>query len=88
MYGNEKEVGQGIKESGLGRKDIWITTKWSGYAPIKQSIQESLEKLGVEYVDLYLIHNSRICNGDIKGAWAQFEEVYKLGYAKSIGVSK
>ena len=88
MYRNETEVGKGIKQSGLARKDIWITTKWSGYAPIKQSIRESLEKLGLEYVDLYLIHNPRITNGDIEGTWKEMEQLHKEGLSKSIGVSK
>lgn len=88
MYRNEAEVGKGIKQSGLSRSDIYLTTKWSGYSSIKQSIRESLEKLGVEHVDLYLIHNPRITNGDIEGTWKEMEQVHKEGQAKSIGVSK
>jgi len=88
-YGNEREVGKGIKESGLARKDIWVTTKWSGVDNLsaRQSCEGSLDELGLEYVDLYLIHSVRVCNGDIPGAWRQMEELYKLGYAKRIGVS-
>lgn len=89
-YGNEEQVGQAIKESALARKELWITTKWSGTdgkdAP--QSIDESLEKLGIEYVDLYLIHHPRIAQGDIPGAWKKLEKIQKEGKAKSIGVSK
>lgn len=89
VYGNETEVGQGLKESGLARKEFWVTTKWSFAAtPCLQSCKESLGKLGLEYVDLYLIHHPRVCNGDVVGAWKQMEEVHRLGLAKHIGVSK
>lgn len=88
MYRNEAGVGQGLKLSTRHRSELYITTKWSGWAPIKQSISESLEKLAVDHVDLYLIHNPRITNGDIEGTWKELEEVYKAGQAKSIGVSK
>lgn len=74
--------------SSRARSELFVTTKWSGWAPIKQSISDSLEKLGVDHVDLYLIHNPRITNGDIEGTWKQFEEVHKEGQTKSIGVSK
>ena len=89
-YRNEAEVGQGIKESGLARKDIYVTTKWSRVDEKmpRQSCEESLDMLGLEYVDLYLIHAPRHCRGDIPGTWKQMEELYKLGYAKRIGVSK
>ncbi|ODN75577.1 hypothetical protein, variant 2 [Cryptococcus amylolentus CBS 6039] len=89
IYGNETEVGQAIKESGLSRKDIWVTTKWSGVdnkSP-RQSILESLEKLGLEYLDLYLIHHPRLTKGDIRGTWKEFEGLKKEGFVKSIGVS-
>ncbi|WOO79984.1 NADPH-dependent conjugated polyketone reductase C1 [Vanrija pseudolonga] len=88
-YGNEREVGQALKESGLSRKDVYITTKWSGTdgkGP-RQSIEESLEKLGVDHVDLYLIHHPRLTGGDIPGIWKQFEQFVKEGKTKSIGVS-
>ena len=89
-YRNELETGKGIKASGLSRKEIWVTTKWSNIDNKKprQSCEESLDKLGLEYVDLYLIHNARFVKGDIPGAWKQMEELHKLGYAKTIGVSK
>ncbi|WWC85463.1 uncharacterized protein L201_000326 [Kwoniella dendrophila CBS 6074] len=89
VYRNEEEVGQAFKESGLSRKDVWITTKWSGLddKEPKQSCEESLSKLGISYIDLYLIHHPRLCKGDIKGTWKKLEELKKLGYVKSIGVS-
>ncbi|WWC67196.1 uncharacterized protein I206_101103 [Kwoniella pini CBS 10737] len=89
VYRNEEEVGQAIKESGLSRKDLWITTKWSGVDdkdPLT-SVKESLEKLGIEYIDLYLIHHPRLTKGDIPGTWKKLEELQKAGYVKSIGVS-
>ncbi|WVQ64437.1 uncharacterized protein L199_002603 [Kwoniella botswanensis] len=89
VYRNEEEVGQALKESGLARKDVWITTKWSGVddKDPKTSCEESLQKLGIEYIDLYLIHHPRLCKGDIEGTWKKMEELKKLGYVKSIGVS-
>ncbi|KAK8844535.1 hypothetical protein IAR55_006382 [Kwoniella newhampshirensis] len=89
VYRNEEEVGQAFKESGLSRKDVWITTKWSGVdgkGP-RQSCEESLAKLGIQYLDLYLIHSPRLCNGDIEGTWKEFELLKKEGLVKSIGVS-
>jgi aryl-alcohol dehydrogenase-like predicted oxidoreductase len=90
VYANEEEAGQGIKESGLSRKDLWITTKWSGVngSTPRQACEASLEKLGVSSVDLLLIHHPRLTNGDIPGAWKKMEELHKEGKAKSIGVSK
>ena len=88
VYRNEAGVGEGVKLSPRSRSELYITTKWSGYAPIKQSMAESLEKLGIGHVDLYLIHNPRITNGDIEGTWKEFEEVHKAGHTRSIGVSK
>ncbi|TYJ54507.1 hypothetical protein B9479_004831 [Cryptococcus floricola] len=74
VYGNETQVGQAIKQSALPRTDIW-------------SILESLDKLGLEYVDLYLIHHPRLAKGDIRGTWEAFEGLKKEGFVKSIGVS-
>lgn len=51
-------------------------------------MEESLANLGLDYVDLYLVHHPRLCQGDIPGTWKQIEELHKLGMAKSIGVSK
>ncbi|KZT03666.1 Aldo/keto reductase [Laetiporus sulphureus 93-53] len=88
-YRNEAEAGVAIHESGLSREEIYITTKYSGVdgLDIDTSIQNSLKNLGVEYVDLYLIHNPRLAVPDIPTAWARMEKVQTDGYAKSIGVS-
>ncbi|KAI1798298.1 Aldo/keto reductase [Ganoderma leucocontextum] len=88
-YRNEEEAGNAIRESGLARQDIYITTKFSGRdgLGIEESIQNSLKNLGVKYVDLYLIHHPRLATPDIPTAWAKMEQLQKAGLAKSIGVS-
>jgi diketogulonate reductase-like aldo/keto reductase len=90
VYHNEEEVGQAIKASGLSRKELWITTKWSGVdgKDPRQSCDESLEMLGIKYIDLYLIHSPKLCGDDIKGKWKEMEKLHKEGKVKSIGVSK
>jgi diketogulonate reductase-like aldo/keto reductase len=88
-YGNEKSVGQAIHESGIPREEIFVTTKlWNndqGYDSALKAFDESLEKLGLEYIDLYLIHwpstNKRA------DSWRALQEIYKGGKAKAIGVS-
>ncbi|MDL2284851.1 aldo/keto reductase [Oxalobacter sp. OttesenSCG-928-P03] len=88
IYGNEEAVGAAIKKSGIDRASIFITTKlWeshSGYENAKKAFEVSLKKLGVDYVDLYLIHWPR---GDIKGSWKAMEELYEAGKIRAIGVS-
>ncbi|KAI0646243.1 Aldo/keto reductase [Trametes meyenii] len=88
-YRNEAEAGKAIRESGLKREEIFITTKFSGRdgLDIETSIQNSLKYLGVEYVDLYLIHHPRLATPDIPTAWAKLEKIKQDGLAKSIGVS-
>ena len=76
-----------MKLASLPRSDIWVTTKFSGLKTVKESIKDSLEWLGLEYVDLYLIHNPA-WGGDIKDTWREMRGVKKEGWAKSIGVSK
>ncbi len=90
MYRNEEEVGIALKESGLSRKEVWITTKWSGMdgKGCRQSCEESLSKIGIDYIDLYLIHSVSVCQGDIERAWKEMEGLVKEGLVKSIGVSK
>ena len=88
VYGNEEAVGVGIKNSGINRKDLFITSKlWvddSGYENAKKAFQTSINKLGTDYLDLYLIHRPR---GDVKGSWKAMEELYKAGKIKAIGIS-
>ena len=88
IYGNEVAVGAGIKKSGIDRKKLFVTSKlWvddSGYEKAKKAFQTSLDKLGTDYLDLYLIHRPR---GDVKGSWMAMEELYKEGRIKAIGVS-
>ncbi|OHT11217.1 aldo/keto reductase family oxidoreductase [Tritrichomonas foetus] len=88
VYGNEKEVGAAIKKSGVPRNELFIVTKcWVqdfGYESTKKAFQKSLENLGLEYIDLYLLHQAF---GDYYGAWRAVEELYEAGKIKSIGVS-
>ena len=87
-YQNEKEIGEAIKESKLKREEIYLTTKvWvqdAGYENTLQAFHQSLENLGVDYLDLYLIHQPY---GDYLGAWKALEEAYQAGKIKSIGIS-
>lgn len=88
VYGNEEAVGRAIKRSGVPREELFITTKlWissAGYEEAKKAFQVSLEKLGLDYIDLYLIHQPF---NDIYGSWRAMTELYKEGKIKSIGVS-
>lgn len=87
-YGNEEGVGEGIRQSGVDRKDIFITSKiWVsnfGYERAKASIEESLSKLGVDYIDLMLLHQPY---GDYLGAYRAMEEAYRAGKLRAIGIS-
>lgn len=93
IYGNEAGVGEGIregmKEAGISRKDLFITSKvWNadlGYESTIRAYEESLEKLGLEYLDLYLIHWP--VEGKYKEAWRALETIYNEGKVKAIGVS-
>jgi len=78
-----------LKESGLSRSDIFVTTKYSGTngLDIPTSIKNSVNSLGVSYVDLYLVHSPRLAVPDIPTCWAQMEKVKADGLAKSIGIS-
>lgn len=87
-YFNEQEVGKAIKESGIPREEIFLTSKlWLqdyGYEAAKKGIETSLKKLGLDYIDLYLIHQPY---GDVPGAWRAMEEAKANGKIRSIGVS-
>lgn len=86
-YMNEEAVGAAIKKCGVKRSDLFITTKlWvqdASYEAAKKAFETSLKKLGLEYLDLYLIHQPM---GDYTGAWRAMEELYKEGVIRSIGV--
>lgn len=87
-YLNEKAVGRAIKRSGVPREELFITTKlWiqdAGYESAKLAFSKSLEKLQLDYLDLYLIHQPF---GDYYGAWRAMEDLYREGKIKAIGVS-
>jgi 2,5-diketo-D-gluconate reductase A len=87
-YMNEVAVGNAIKNSGVARSELFITTKlWvqdTGYEKTKMAFDKSLNKLQLDYLDLYLIHQPY---GDVHGSWRAMEELYKKGKVKAIGVS-
>ncbi len=88
IYGNEEFVGEGIQQSGIKREELFITSKlWvddAGYESTKKAFETTLKKLGLKYLDLYLIHRPR---GDVKGSWRAIEELYEEGKIRAIGVS-
>ncbi|WP_200883592.1 aldo/keto reductase [Chelonobacter oris] len=87
-YFNEQAVGAAIKASGIPREEIFVTTKlWikkRGYEETLTAFQKSLDRLGLEYLDLYLIHQPI---GDIYGEWRAMEELYQAGKIRAVGVS-
>ena len=87
-YLNEEAVGKGIKQSGIAREELFITTKlWiqrNGYQGTLRAFENSLKRLQLDYVDLYLIHQPI---GDVYGEWRAMEEIYREGRIKAIGVS-
>jgi 2,5-diketo-D-gluconate reductase A len=87
-YLNEEAVGRAIKRSGVPREELFITTKlWvqdTGYERTKKAVTKSLERLQLNYLDLYLIHQPF---GDVHGSWRVMEELYREGKIKAIGVS-
>lgn len=91
IYKNEEGVGQAIKECGVPREELFITTKlWNseqGYESTLQAYEESMEKLGLDYLDLYLIHWPVPAKGKYKETWKAFEKLYKEGRVRAIGVS-
>ena len=93
MYGNEKEVGEAIAKSGLDRADVFVTSKLSNDAhepdDARRAFDRTLEALGFDYIDLFLIHwplPTRY-DGDYVSTWQTLEEFYRDGRARSIGVS-
>lgn len=98
VYQNEEAVGEAIRESGIPRREIFLTTKLpaeqKGYDIAKQCLTESLTRLGVDYVDLYLIHApwpwgnpEKDCSEGNAACWRAMQEDYKAGKARAIGVS-
>lgn len=87
-YFNEEAVGSALKKCGVAREELFITTKlWiqdAGYENAKKAFEISLKKLGLDYIDLYLIHQPF---GDYYGSWRAMEELYKQGLIRAIGVS-
>jgi 2,5-diketo-D-gluconate reductase A len=87
-YGNEVAVGNAIKRGGVAREELFVTTKlWiqdAGYERAKQAFERSLQRLQLEYLDLYLIHQPF---GDVYGAWRAMEELYRAGRIRAVGVS-
>jgi 2,5-diketo-D-gluconate reductase A len=89
IYGNEEGVGKAIADSGISRDELFITTKlWNDrHGDAVAAAQESLDRLGLDYVDLYLIHWPAPANGRYVEAWEGLEEVRAKGLSRSIGVS-
>ena len=97
MYENEDSVGKAIKESGIDRKELFITSKLSnqahGYEKTMEAFEGTMEKLGLDYLDMFLIHwPNPIAFRDHwqeanAGSWKAFEELYKAGRIRAIGIS-
>lgn len=87
VYDNEKAVGEAVSNSGISRQEIFLTTKvWTsqmGYDRTMSAFENSLKRLAIDYVDLYLIH---MPYGDVAGTWRAMEQLYRDGKVKSIGV--
>lgn len=87
VYRNEQAVGQAIKKSGIPRNELFITTKtWiseAGYEQTRKAFDASMKRLGLDYLDLYLIH---MPFGDYYGSWRAMEELYERGKIRAIGV--
>ncbi len=87
-YQNEEAVGRAIRRSGVPREELFVTTKlWiqdAGYESAGEAFGRSLKRLGLDYLDLYLIHQPF---GDVYGSWRAMEELYREGRARAIGVS-
>ncbi|MFD3520012.1 aldo/keto reductase [Streptomyces sp. NPDC058653] len=91
MYGNEKEVGEAIRDSGIDRDDIFVTSKLNNglheASAARAAFDRSLEDLGLARLDLFLIHWPRPKTGNFVEAWQTLEEIYRSGRVRAIGVS-
>ena len=91
MYGNEREVGQAVRESGLPRENVFVTTKLNNNQltcdAAMASFDRSLDELGLDFVDLFLIHWPLATVSDFVPRWKALEEIYRSGRARAIGVS-
>jgi len=91
MYGNEKEVGEAVRESGLAREDVFVTSKlnngFHAYDDALKAFDQSLSDLGFDYLDLFLIHWPLPNVGDYVETWKAMEEMYRSGRVKAVGVS-
>lgn len=91
VYGNEDGVGRGLLESGVPRDEVFVTTKvWNtnhGYQETLDAFDKSVKRLGLDYVDLYLIHWPMVSIGRIPETWRALQEIKRQGRARSIGVS-
>lgn len=91
VYGNEAGVGEAIRKSGIPREEIFVTTKlWNshqGKDNVRKAFDESLKKLGLDYIDLYLIHWPMPSKGLYVESWKEMEKIYAEGKARAIGVS-
>ncbi|MFJ8864289.1 aldo/keto reductase [Streptomyces sp. NPDC102473] len=91
MYGNEKEVGQAVLDSGLDRADVFVTSKLDNgahaYDDALQAFEGTMEKVRLDYLDLFLIHWPLPDRGDFVETWKALEEIYRSGRVKAIGVS-
>ncbi|MFJ2292644.1 aldo/keto reductase [Streptomyces sp. NPDC087894] len=91
MYGNEREVGQAVRESGLDRADVFVTSKLNNdahaYDDALQAFGRTMDQVGLDYLDLFLIHWPLPDKGDFVETWKALEEIYRSGRVKAIGVS-
>jgi len=86
IYRNEQYVGEALRKSNINREDLYVTTKF-GIGDVRSAFEASLRNLGLDYVDLYLIHHPKAVAGRLESVWRTMEQIKEEGLAKSIGVS-
>ncbi|NLU71414.1 aldo/keto reductase [Streptomyces sp. HNM0575] len=91
MYGNEKQVGQAVRESGIARGDVFVTSKLNNglhaYDDAMRAFDRTLRDMGLDYLDLFLIHWPMSADGTFVEAWKALSDIYRSGRVKAIGVS-